>query len=440
MNNKPIMFFSLAAAIILTVVFAVVMFRNGFVDSGEDKKNIDKSEVNSDSASQKDENISTEPDEFTSIELVEVSEVSSGVVSEKPPFQKISFVAVGDNIVHSSVYTDAKELAQGTDKEYNFVPMFENVADIISGADIAYINQESPFAGKEKTYSGYPMFNSPDQVGYDLMEIGFDVINLANNHMLDRYAAGYKRTIDFWKEQEGMTYIGGYENEEDYNDIRIVEKDGISIAFLSYTYGTNGVNLDRDSEMIIPLCDEAGTAEIDRQTKLAREKADIVMVSIHWGYEDWFEPSDLQERQMQVMVNNGVDVIIGTHPHVLQPMLWKDRPDGGRTLVMYSLGNFLSGMLYLRNMVGGIAGFDIVKAGDEVFVQNPYFIPTVCQYDTSWRGFKIYKFSEYTQELLKEHRTQRVSDTGKSLEYMRNIIDNAIPNEFLKEDFYREAE
>ncbi len=381
----------------------------------------------------------TESKNFNAIDIVPVTVLGEAKESDKPPFNKISFIAVGDNIVHSTVLADAVDNAKGTDEEYDFKPSFDNVKDIIACADLAYINQESPFAGKERTYTGYPMFNSPDKVGVDLMDLGFDIVNLANNHMLDRYAAGYQRTIDFWKEQENVTYIGGYENEEDYNNIRVIEKNGISIALLSYTYGTNGVNLDKGSEMIIPLCDENGTSEIDRQTKKARDLADIVMVSIHWGYEDWFQPSDLQKKQMQVMVNNGVDVIIGTHPHVLQPMEWKERPDGGKTLVMYSLGNFLSGMLYVRNMVGGIAGFDIVKAGDDAFITQPYFIPTVCHYNTSWRKFKIYKFSEYTEELFNQHRTVRISDQGRSLDYMRNIIDGAIPDEFLIEDFYREA-
>ena len=377
--------------------------------------------------------------DFSTLSLPALTFVSQGEISNPPKFQRVSFVAVGDNIVHGSVYTDAIENGKKTGKEYDFIPMYENVSDIIKEADLAYINQESPFAGKNKTISGYPMFNSPDQVGYDLIEIGFDIINLANNHMLDRYAYGYQRTIDFWKDKDGMTYIGGYENEADYNNIRIVEKNGISIALLSYTYGTNGVNLDRGSEMIVPLCDSDGTAEISRQTKIARNLADIVMVSVHWGNEDQFKPSELQKKQMKVMVDNGVDVIIGTHPHVLQPMQWKERPDGGKTLVIYSLGNFLSGMLYVRNMVGGIAGFDLVKAGDRAFVTSPYFIPTVSHYDSDFKNFKIHKFSEYSQELFNSHRTNLVSDTGHSLAYMRKIIDDAIPNEFLIEDFYRKA-
>lgn len=438
MKNKFVVSLVLVITIVITLFIAgVFFFLSDFHFNSVIKQSKAEKDRYTDIESKENE---SENENYSTLELPAVMALNDVAQSEKAPFDRLSFVAVGDNIVHSSVYSDAADLGKISGKDYDFLPMFENVANIIKSADLAYINQESPFAGKEKTYSGYPMFNSPDRVGYDLMELGFDIINLANNHMLDRYAAGYQRTIDFWKDKDGITYIGGYENREDYENIRVIEKNGISIAFLSYTYGTNGINLDRGSEMIIPLCDDTGTSDIDRQTKKARELADIVMVSVHWGHEDWFQPSDLQKRQMEIMVNNGVDVIIGTHPHVLQPMMWKQRPDGGKTLVMYSLGNFLSGMLYVRNMVGGIAGFDIIKAGDKAFVTSPYFIPTVCQYNTAWRGFKIYKFSEYTDQLFSQHRTNRISDSGKSINYMRKIIDDAIPDEFLIEDFYRNVQ
>ena len=437
LNNKILISMSLAIMLFFTVgVIALFSTVDKESEKSKDKSDAVTQKVEENDDIKHDKNTVHEQD-FSAIDIKPVSEITVAQVTQQPQFDTVSFVAVGDNIVHGSVMSYAKELAEGTDKEYNFLPMFENVADIIQEADLAFINQESPFAGKERNYSGYPMFNSPDEVGFDLIEMGFDVINLANNHMLDRYAAGYQRTIDFWKNQEGVTYIGGFENREDYNNIRVIEKNGISIALLSYTYSTNGVKLDKGSEMVIPLCDAAGTSEVDRQTKIARTLADIVIVSMHWGNEDWFQPSDLQKKQMQIMVDNGVDVIIGTHPHVLEPMMWKERPDGGKTLVIYSLGNFLSGMLYVRNMVGGIAGFDLVKAGDKAFVTNAYLIPTVCHYDTYFRNFKVYRFSEYTEQMFDKHRTNLVSDTGRSYDYMRKIIDDAIPEEFLIEDFYK---
>ncbi len=439
MKNKIVVSLVTVVAVFFTFVFVRSLVDGGYTQNkSQNNVTLSQSEKISDSEKASDEkkntsekeNIGKKPN--SPIAISSLSPAFIGSESQKPDATRVSFVAVGDIIVHSTVLADSKDLAVGTDKEYNFIPMFSNVADIIKDADLAYVNQESPYGGPDRAYTGYPMFSTPDQEGYDLMELGFDIINLANNHMLDAGTKGYRRTIDFWKQQENVTYIGGYTDKEDYENIRVIEKDGVTIALLSYTYGTNGLVLSSGSEMIIPLCDESGNADIDRMTKKARELADIVMVSMHWGYEDWFKPSDLQKKQVEIMVNNGVDVIIGTHPHVLEPMMWKDRPDGGRTLVIYSLGNFLSGMLYMRNMVGGIAGFDIVKVGDAAFIDAPYFIPTVCQYNNSWRKFKIYRFSEYTQELLNAHRCQNISDPGRSLAYMEKIISDAIPQEFLR--------
>ena len=361
------------------------------------------------------------------------------LVSDEPaePIKRttVSFIACGDNLVHGSVYTDAKKLAAGTDKEYNFLPMYENVTDIIKEADIAFINQETPFGGDVKPISGYPMFNTPDQMGYDIIELGFDVVGMANNHMLDSYAAGYKRTIEFWENTDVLA-IGGYKNKADYENIRILEKDGIKIAFLAYTYGTNGLTLPVGSELVVPLYNDT---DIDRQTKKAREIADCVIVSIHWGTEDHFTPGAEQKRKAQIMVDNGVDVILGHHPHVLQDLKWIDRPDGGRTLCIYSLGNFLSGMMYSRNMVGGFLCFDIVKnlGGDGVTIENASFIPTVCHYlhNTQAYDFKLYRFSEYTEALENAHGAHKF-DNRMSMDYMHGIIDSEIPKEFLVEEFY----
>lgn len=361
-----------------------------------------------------------------------VSECIGDVPAEKVPVTTVSFIACGDNLIHSSVYSDAKTLAAGTDKEYNFLPMYDRVADVIQNADLAFVNQETPFGGTSRPYSGYPLFNTPDQMGDDLVTLGFDIVGIANNHMLDSTSKGYERTIDYWNNKEGAMQIGGYKNKEDFENIRVIEKNGIKIALLAYTYGTNGLKLPQGSELVIPLYDDE---TLDRQTKKARELADCVIVSIHWGVEDSFKPNTDQKRKAQLMADNGVDVIIGHHPHVLQTMTWLDRADGGKTLCMYSLGNFLSGMMYSRNMVGGIMGFDISKAPNGVSIDNAYFIPTVCQYNKSVRGFKIYRFSEYTEELQAAHGAHKF-DSGMSMNSMRKIIDNAIPKEFLTENFY----
>ena len=315
---------------------------------------------------------------------LQISQLGYGIISvfandfpepmEKVPTSVVSFVACGDNLVHSTVYSDAKTLAQGTTKEYNFLPMYENVLDIIEGADIAFINQETPFGGPSRPISGYPLFNTPDQVGYDIAELGFDVVGLANNHMLDSTSAGYERTIEFWDNIDDVLGVGGYKNKEDYENIRILEKNGIKIAFLAYTYGTNGLSLPASSELVIPMYNDE---DIDRQTKKAREIADCVIVSIHWGNEDAFSPNAEQKRKAQIMIDNGVSI------------------------------------------------------------ENAYFIPTMCHYNYSVREFKIYRFSEYSEELEKVHGAHKF-DSAMSMRYMRNIIDDAIPQEFLTEEFYKE--
>ncbi len=415
-NNNVLLVLVIAVFVAVTAVLLV------FAMKPQNKKETENASSKQEQTEMQQKNKPESTDDVVIDEPVEIKE------------NRVSFVAVGDNIVHDSILADAKKHAEleGVGDEYNFLPFYENVSDYIQNADIAFINFEAPVAGRERRYSGYPNFNTPEKAAYDLKELGFDVFNIANNHMLDRGEAGYQSSVDFWKQQEDILYIGGFENEDDYNDIRIIEENGIKIAFLSYTYGTNGINLPSGSQMVVPLCDDD---EIDRQTKLAREMADAVVVSIHWGQEDYFEPTQTQKKQMEIMVNNNVDVIIGTHPHVLEQMTFVDRPDGKKTLVMYSLGNFFSGMLYARNMVGGIAGFDIVKTDDGTFVENPSFVPTMCHYEATGNNrynFKLYKLSDYTPELFNTHGTQTVSDRGRSFEYLQNIVDGAIPVEFLE--------
>ena len=354
----------------------------------------------------------------------------------------ISFSAVGDNIIHASVMEDARNNAQESGKEFDFLPMYENIADIIKESDFAYVNHEAPVAGRDnRGYTGYPMFNSPEQSGLDLVETGFNVVNMANNHMLDRGDTGYKSTVEFWNSIENITPIGGFLNKEDYENIRVIEKNGIKIALLSYTYGTNGISLGYGSELVIPYCDSSCDEEIARQVKLAKEKADFVVVSMHWGVEHWsdsYEPSALQKRQAQLLADNNVDVVIGSHPHTLEPMMYLDRPDGKKMLLTYSLGNFLSNMEYMRNHVGGILKFDLVMDEGEKTVENVRFIPTVCHFELTNKNYRIYKLSDYTGEMLEKHcRQVDGPDSKRSLEYLKGIVDECIPQEFLVDDLYK---
>ena len=313
-NTSNTLLVVIIAAVFLTISVAVALVSVNS-EKNHNKETVDKTAEN--------ENAPIPKDGINGNEglLVQPKPEPEPETEPEPQIDTVSFVAVGDNIIHDAVLADAKR----NSPDYDFRPMFENVEDIISSADFAYINQESPFAGEERGYSGYPSFNSPDKVGFDLAEIGFDIVNLANNHMMDKGVSGYRRTVEFWKSQPDVTYIGGYESKADFDNIRIIEKNGIKVALLSYTYGINSP-FD-GSYMYVPFADDR---EIDRQTREAKTLADAVIVSVHWGKEHWndnLEPSQVQNRQMQIMVDNDVDVIIGTHPHTLEKMLWQENAD-----------------------------------------------------------------------------------------------------------------
>ncbi|MBQ7953652.1 MAG: CapA family protein, partial [Clostridia bacterium] len=226
-------------------------------------------------------------------------------------------------------------------------------------------------AGEGYPIKYYPTFNSPQDLGYDVVEMGFDVVNIATNHMLDIGANGLLKTIDFWKNMDCFM-IGGYENEEDFNTVRIYEKDGIKIAFLSFTYATNGILKPASSKLVIPYIDDE---DMVSQIESAKQQADLIFVSMHWGSEGAFKPSDEQKRVAQLIADSGADAIIGHHPHVIQPVDWLTGKDGNKTLCVYSLGNFVAEQAYDYNMVGGIIEFDIVSENGETYIENPVFTP-----------------------------------------------------------------
>ncbi len=359
-------------------------------------------------------------------------------VPEQPEEPKIveyrtSFIGCGDNIIYGT--KDAKKNAIEGGRKYNYKPFYSGVSDIIENADISFINQETLMCGDGYSPSYYPMFNSPQEVGLDLIELGFDVINISNNHMLDKGADGLSRTIEFWKDKE-VLMIGGYENQEDYDNIRVLEKDGLKIAFLSYTYATNGLTKSSTSPIVIPYINDQ---DIIRQTALARECADMIFVSVHWGDEGAFVPNDDQKRVAKLFADNGVDVILGHHPHVIQPVEWLEGADGNKTLCVYSLGNFMAQQDYAYNMVGGIIGFDIVHSeSTEPYLENVIFTPTVFHFTGDFYNNNVYKMENYTNELASVHGVRTYYGHSISYDILRGYVDKTIDVEFLPEYFRNE--
>lgn len=356
-----------------------------------------------------------------------------------PTETRISFVAVGDNIPHDSVINTSKNDAEGSVK-YDFLKIYSGIKDDVSAADIAFINQESPVGGESLGISGYPNFNAPTEMIEELIEVGFDVFNIANNHMLDKGEKGYVNTIEYFNSLP-ITMIGGY-TKSDYDNVRIVEEKGVKIAFLSYTTLVNSGHsndISNGSKYIIPY---ANTADITRQVGLAKEQADVVIVSMHWGNENKFSVSSEQTKYATLCANLGVDVVIGHHSHVPGKVEWVSGESGNKTLVAYSLGNFCSSQLYAKNMIGEMLKFDIVKDVDgSISVENAYVDPVVCHYktDTSKKDnqnlhvryeVRMYMLDDYTEELSNAHGSQ---NWGKfSFANLKAYISDVVPEEFLK--------
>lgn len=338
----------------------------------------------------------------------------------------ITFTAAGDNLIHPNIYMEAATRATGGE-EYDFTPMYSEIADIISAADFAFINQETLMAGEGFEISGYPSFNSPQKLGHDLTTLGFDIINIANNHMLDKSAAGLKATMDFWKTLP-VTMIGAYYNDADAENIPTIEADGITIALLSYAHHTNGISAPAGTELNIPYVNDE---RIKTDLAKAKEISDFIIVSIHWGEENTSQPDDEQKRLAKLISDGGADVILGHHSHTLLPIEWIDRADGGRTLCAYSLGNLVSAMMYPENMAGGLLNFTVKSDGvGGLCLGDISFVPTVFYYGMNHFGTHIYRLENYDNNIASGHGTQMYGYTT-TYEKVVSYFKRAIPEEYL---------
>ncbi|MBE6726982.1 MAG: CapA family protein [Ruminococcaceae bacterium] len=337
----------------------------------------------------------------------------------------VSFLAMGDNLIHENIHMDASY--RGTaDKAYDFLPMYQDVAGAIASADVAFINQETVMAGAEWGYTGWPCFNCPQQLGRDMTSLGIDVVNLANNHMLDKTADGLSSTMDFWDTQPVLT-VGAYRDEEDAARIRTIERDGVVFAWLAYTLHTNGIVKPASSPLVVPyIDDELILSDLER----AKEAGDFVIVSIHWGDENTQTPNDEQYRLARLIADNGADVILGHHSHTLQPIEWLET-DRGRTLCVYSLGNFVSGMSRPVNMVGGLFRFNVVSDADgRLIPADPVLEPTVFYYGMDWFNTHVYMLYNYTPEIAATHGLA-ISGYTLTPDAARQYVTNAVDPEFL---------
>lgn len=376
------------------------------------------------------------------LSLSEPEVTTAEEITTEPPAEdkRIHVVAAGDNLVQTAVYREASYLSDnGT---YNFLPMYENVRSIIEAGDISILNQETLIANGEYEISGSNFnFNSPVELGDDMMDLGFNVFTIANNHVLDKGTGGLEATLDYWDsrcELNDIVVCGAYRNEYDMQNIRTMTVDGVTFAFLAYTEHINGYSIPADSPLRVVLTSE--TDVMEAQIKQAEEIADVVIVAAHWGVEDTHSVSDDRRELAQNMAEWGADVIIGTHPHTAETMEYLTRSDGTQGFVFYSLGNFISAQTDNFNLVGEIADFDVVIYAEtnEVKLENIGVIPVINHYDDgSFSNMRLYPYNMYTAELADSHGVPYApAGTAKnfSMDIINSIVSANIPEEFRKLD------
>lgn len=261
---------------------------------------------------------------------------------------RFSLAAVGDALIHKGVYDAAAVKGGG----YDFRPMLRLVKSRIAPHDMAFYNQETILGGTKLGLSTYPRFNSPREVGDAFLDAGFNLVSLANNHTLDRGEKGVLASLEYWNGKKSVT-AGSSLTAEKEKDIRLIRVNGISCAFLAYTTATNGLKAPEGKGHYVSLyTPERAKSDVAR----ARKKADVVIVSMHWGSEYVFAPTGEQKKIAEHLASLGVSIVLGHHPHVVQPVAMVKN-----TLVVYSLGNFLSAQKELHKLVGLLVSLDVVK-------------------------------------------------------------------------------
>ncbi|MEA4815269.1 MAG: CapA family protein [Lachnospiraceae bacterium] len=334
------------------------------------------------------------------------------VAPPAPVTTTVKMSVVGDIMVHSYQYEDAYDAKT---KTYDFSHNFADVKKYFDASDITVGNLETVFAGEEAGIGDYPMFNTPDAFAYTLKDAGFDLFTTANNHCMDRYKSGASRTIDLLNTL-GIDHIGTYKTKEERDKILVKEINGISFAFLSYTYGTNGISVPDD--FFVNIID----AEVIKSDISAAKAtgADFIVVMPHMGNEYETYVKDVFKNWANLMFEAGADIILASHPHVLQPMEMRDitLEDGStrKGFIIYSLGNFISSQTTPPRNAGIILNMEFEKTeGKTAFIKNISFIPIWTQFRNAQNTNHFVVRSVYEmltlsdEEKLKTLRTQDVT-------------------------------
>lgn len=286
-----------------------------------------------------------------------------------------TIVSFGDTLCHKPLYTAAYDEEIGI---YDFSSMFKYVEKHFQDATVTIGNCESPMAGVERGYSGYPTFNAPEHLAVDLKELGVDIMTTANNHTLDKGYSGLSSTLDVL-EDAGIDHVGTARTQEEQNTILIKDLNGIKTAFIAFTYGTNGIPIPEGKEFCVNLINEELMLKQIEQAK--EEGAQLIVASMHWGVEYQTTENAEQDRLAEFLIKNDVKIILGSHPHVLQPMkVVSAKTEEGEEkegVVVFSQGNFFSNQRQENTRNTAIFNIEVKKSGEtsEVTVEKVTYVP-----------------------------------------------------------------
>lgn len=337
----------------------------------------------------------------------------------------VTLVMVGDMLMHTPV----NETGVMEDGSIDFSHLFTYTEEMIQSADLALVNQEVILGGEELGISGYPAFNTYQELGDDLVEAGFDVVLHATNHALDKGKKGVLSCLSYWENiHPQIAVLGIHGTAEEQSDIYVYEENGISIAILNYTYGTNGIPLPEDMPYAVNLMDRE---QMKEDIETAKEMADFVVVCPHWGMEYVLEETDYQRNYADFMLDCGVDLVIGTHPHVIEPVEMMEDESGNQMLVYYSLGNYVNCTSSEtedigQRMLGAMAEVTIKKdENGDVYISEYGAQPLVTYVSENQEEITVYPLEEFTDEMALSSYTIKF-DTDFSKTYCEQLWENVI--------------
>lgn len=343
-----------------------------------------------------------------------------------PLVQTVRFSATGDNLIHDGIYLQARN--RGEDGAYDFTEAYAPMREFYQQFDVNWLNQET-LVNDAFAPSGYPMFSTPGDITDTLYDLGFRVFSVSNNHSYDKGAEGIASSRAHWAAMPDDVAVAGFYNLESYDDYVYQTVNGITFGYLSYTESTNGLPTPEGSEYGIIYLDDRET--IAAQIAAMRPNCDVLVVSCHWGVEGSHEMTESQTQTAQWLADQGVDLIIGTHPHVTQTAQWLTGANGNTAFVAYSLGNFINAQSQPDNMIGAVLDITFQKttAPDgavTVEMQDPKLHGVVTQYEAGYKNIRVYPYRDYTDELGAAHGNFTLTRAQ-----IEEVLRSSIGEEFL---------